>query len=95
VPFDSKSDSKICKGRFELASGLNEACQKLQPRQTNSVDWFGIGLIAMSLAVATVGIVVVARVGIKIGRGRNRPTRIRKAEGEFEPPEPPEGRYWG
>jgi hypothetical protein len=59
------------------------------------VDWVGIGLVAASLAVATVGIVVVTRIGIKMGRARNRPTRIRKPEGEFEPPEPPEGRYWG
>jgi hypothetical protein len=59
------------------------------------MDWVGIGLIAASLAVATVGIVVVARVGIKRGKARNRPSRIRKDEGEFQPPEPPEGRYWG
>jgi len=59
------------------------------------VDWLGIGLIAASLAVATLGIFVVARVGIRTGRGRNRPTSIRKAEGEFQPPEAPEGRYWG
>ena len=59
------------------------------------MDWVGVGLIAASLAVATVGIVVVAKVGIRMGRARNRPTRIRKAEGEFQPPEPPEGRYWG
>jgi hypothetical protein len=59
------------------------------------VDFVGIGLIAASLTVAIVGILVVARVGIRMGRVRNKPTRIRKAEGEFQPPEPPEGRYWG
>lgn len=57
------------------------------------MDLAGIGLIAASLAATTVAIVVVARAGIR--RGRNRPTHIRKAEGEFQPPEPPEGRYWG
>ena len=59
------------------------------------MDWVGIGLIEASLAVATVGVFVVARVGIRKGRVRNRPTSIRKAEGEFQPAEPPEGGYWG
>jgi len=59
------------------------------------MDWTGLGLIAASLAVATVGIVVATKVGIKIGRSRTKPGRIRKAEGEYQPPEPPEGRYWG
>jgi hypothetical protein len=53
----------------------------------------GIGLSAASLAATTVVIVGVARAGIK--RVRNRPTRRRKAKGEFRPPEPPEDRHWG
>lgn len=75
---------------FELNT---RACRKLQPGETNSVDWIGIGLSAASLAATTVVIVGVARAGIK--RVRNRPTRRRKAKGESQPPEPPEGRYWG
>ena len=57
------------------------------------MDLAGIGLIAASLVATIVVIVVVAKAGIR--RGRNRSTRMRKAEGEFRPPEPPEGRYWG
>jgi hypothetical protein len=57
------------------------------------VDLVGIGLSAASLAATTVIIFGLARAGIK--RVRNRPTRRRRAKGEFQPPEPPEGRYWG
>jgi hypothetical protein len=57
------------------------------------VDLAGIGLIASSVAAATVVIVIVARAGIE--RGRRKPTHERKAAGEFQSPEPPEGRYWG
>jgi hypothetical protein len=57
------------------------------------MDLAGIGLIASSVAAATVVIVVVARAGIK--RGSRKPTHERKAAGEFQPPESPEGRYWG
>ena len=57
------------------------------------MDLVGIGLSAASLAATTVVIVGVAKAGIK--RVRNRPNRRRKAKGEFQPPEPPEGRYWG
>jgi hypothetical protein len=59
------------------------------------VESVGIVLMVASLVAVTAGIVVVARVGIKMGRGRNRSARPRKTDGEFQPPEPPEGRYWG
>ena len=52
-----------------------------------------MGLSVASLVATTVVIFGVARAGIK--RVRNRPTRRRKAKGEFQPPEPPAGRYWG
>jgi hypothetical protein len=59
------------------------------------VDWFGLALIAAVLVVACGGIVLVAKLGINFGRGSTKPTRIRPANGQYQPPEPPEGRYWG
>jgi hypothetical protein len=53
------------------------------------VESVGIVLMVASLVAVTAGIVVVARVGIKMGRGRNRSARPRKTDGEFQPPEPP------
>jgi hypothetical protein len=91
--FDRKSDSKFAEP-VSTDQPFTEALENFR-RGPIRVEWLGIGLIAASLAVATVGISVVARVGIRTGRGRNRPTSIRKAEGEFQRPEPPEGRYWG
>lgn len=59
------------------------------------MDWVGVGMVAASLAVAAVGIVVVAKAGLRVGKARNKPNRKGKGEGQFQPPEPPEGRYWG
>jgi hypothetical protein len=59
------------------------------------VNWVGIALIAALLVIACGGIVLVAKLGINLGRGSPKPTRIRHASGEYQPPEPPEGRYWG
>jgi hypothetical protein len=59
------------------------------------VDWLGVAAVVVVLAVAIAGIVAVTRVGIKIDRRPRKSTRIRRAKGEYHPPEPPEGRYWG
>jgi len=59
------------------------------------VDWAGIAIVAGVLAVATVGIIGVTKIGINIDRGPLKRTRTRRANGEYQPPEPPEGRYWG
>jgi hypothetical protein len=59
------------------------------------VDWGAVVLVVVILTVAVVGIVAITRIGINLGRRPRKPTRIRRAEGEYQPPEPPEGRYWG
>jgi hypothetical protein len=59
------------------------------------MDWVGIGAIAATIAVAVVGIIAVTKVGINMGRRPRKRSRIRRAKGEYQPPEPPEGRYWG
>jgi hypothetical protein len=53
-----------------------------------------IAVMAGGLVVAIAIVVIVAKVGINYGRRRTE-SRVRRAQGEFEPPEPPEGRYWG
>jgi hypothetical protein len=59
------------------------------------MDWVGLVLVGGSLAVAVVGIIAVVKLGINFGRRPRKPTRIPRAMGEYQPPEPPEGRYWG
>jgi Na+-transporting methylmalonyl-CoA/oxaloacetate decarboxylase gamma subunit len=59
------------------------------------VDWSGVALVLVVLAVAITGIAAVIRVGIKINRRPSKSTRIRRTKGEYQPPDPPEGRYWG
>ncbi len=59
------------------------------------MDWLGVALVLVGLAVAITGIAAVTKVGIKIDRGPRKSTRIRRTKGEYQPPEPPEGRYWG
>jgi len=59
------------------------------------VDWAGIAIVAGVLAVAIVGIIGVTKIGINMGRGRRKRTLTRRVNGEYQPPEPPEGRYWG
>lgn len=48
---------------------------------------------ALILAIAIV--VIAAKVGINIRRRRAGESQVRRAQGEFQPPEPPVGRYWG
>jgi len=59
------------------------------------VDWMGLAVVAASLALVIGGIFAVTKVGINMGRRPRKPSPIRRAEGEYQPPEPPEGRYWG
>jgi hypothetical protein len=59
------------------------------------VDWSGVALVLIVLAVAITGIAAVIKVGIKINRRPRKSTRIRRIKGEYQPPEPAEGRYWG
>jgi len=59
------------------------------------MDWLGVALVLVVLAVAITGIAAVTKVGIKINRRRHKSTHIRHTKGEHQSPEPPEGRYWG
>ena len=59
------------------------------------MDWAAVGQVAAIVVIAVVGIIAVTKVGINIGRRTRKPTRFRRAKGEYQPPEPPEGRYWG
>jgi hypothetical protein len=61
-------------------------------RQTSGVGWVGIAVV---IAVLAVGIIAITKVGINLDRRPRKPTRVRPAQGEYRPPEPPEGRYWG
>ncbi|HVC75211.1 MAG TPA: hypothetical protein VND96_01710 [Candidatus Micrarchaeaceae archaeon] len=59
------------------------------------MDWGAGAVVAVVLGIAIVGVAAITKVGINIDRRPRKPTRIRRAEGEYHPPEPPEGRYWG
>jgi hypothetical protein len=64
-------------------------------RQTYRMDWAEIAIAAIILAVAIAGTVIVTRIGIRVDRRPRKRERIRRAKGDYQPPEPPEGRYWG
>jgi hypothetical protein len=83
------SKPSVSPGDFEQAE------KQVSGEQTCGVDWVGIALMAALLVVACGGIVLVAKLGINFGRGSPKPTRIRRANGDYQPPEPPEERYWG
>jgi hypothetical protein len=59
------------------------------------VGWAGIAVVIAVLAAVIVGIIAITRVGINLDRRARKPTRVRPAKGEYQPPEPPDGRYWG
>ena len=59
------------------------------------MDLAGIALLVVVLSVGLVASIVVAKAGINMQRRRRKPTRGRRAKGAYQPPEPPEGRYWG
>jgi hypothetical protein len=59
------------------------------------MDWVGIATVLAAIGFVFVSVVVVTKVGIKMDRRPYRATRIHRTKGEYEPAEPPEGRYWG
>jgi len=59
------------------------------------VGWAGIAAVIAVLAAAIVGIIAITKVGINLDRSPRKPTRVRPAKGEYQPPEPPGGSYWG
>ncbi len=59
------------------------------------MDWSGVALVLVVLAVAVTGIAAVTKVGIKINRHPRKSSRTQRTKGEYQPPKPPEGRYWG
>ena len=72
------------------------ACETCRyQRQTSAVGWAGIAVVVAVLAVAIVGIIAITKVGINTDRRPRKPNRVRPVKGEYQPPEPPEGRYWG
>jgi hypothetical protein len=62
---------------------------------SRNMDWVGLAMVGGSLAMAVVGIIAVVKLGINFGRRPGKPTRVPRAKGEYQAPEPPEGRYWG
>jgi hypothetical protein len=59
------------------------------------VDWIAVVVVTAVLAITLAGIFTVTKVGINMTRHPRKASRIRRAKGEYQPPEPPEGRYWG
>ncbi len=59
------------------------------------MGWTGIMVVVVVLAVAIAGIVAFTKLGINFGRRPPKQHRVDRATGEYQPPEPPEGRYWG
>ena len=59
------------------------------------MDWTGIMVGVVVLAVAVAGIVAVTKLGINFGRRPPKQHRVGRATNEYQPPEPREGRYWG
>jgi hypothetical protein len=59
------------------------------------MDWLAVALVVGSLVLAAAIVIVAARAGIKIPMRGKRVSHTHRAKGEYQPPEPPEGRYWG
>ena len=63
------------------------------------MGWAGIAVVAavlaVAVAVAIVGVIAITKLGVNLDRRPRKPTRVRPAKGDYQPPEPPEGRYWG
>jgi hypothetical protein len=53
-----------------------------------------IAVTAVALILAIAIVVIAARFGINIRRRRPSESHLRRAQGDYQPPEPPEGRYW-
>jgi len=65
-----------------------------EPWHTRDVDWVALAVMVAAVAVAAAVIAVAVRVGINFGRRPRAKSRARKAKGEYQPPDAPEGRYW-
>jgi len=59
------------------------------------MDWAGVGLAVAAIAVGALFVGLMIWSTSAWAHRPRKPTRLRKAEGEYQPPEPPEGRYWG
>jgi len=51
-------------------------------------------VVAAVLASIFAGIIAVTKVGINMHRHPRTASRLRRAKGEYQPSDPPEGRYW-
>jgi len=51
--------------------------------------------LSVAILITIAGIFAVTKIGINMDRSPRKASRIRRAKGEYQPPEPPEGRYWG
>ena len=88
---DSANQTSRHGGEFD---GSNQ-CRTVQRAQTNRVDWIGVAVVLASLAIVTAGVIAVTKIGIHMDGRPHKPSGIHRAKSEYEPPEPPEGRYWG
>jgi hypothetical protein len=59
------------------------------------MDWLVVAVVVSGVVLAAAIVIVATRVGIKMPVRRKRVSHTHKAEGEYQPPEPPVGRYWG
>lgn len=59
------------------------------------MDWAGIALVAVVVVLGIGFAALMMRSTSAWSRRPRKPTRIRRARGEYQPPGPPEGRYWG
>lgn len=59
------------------------------------MDWLTVALVVGSVVLAAAIVIVAARVGIKMSVRERSASHTHRAKGDYQPPEPPEGRYWG
>lgn len=54
-----------------------------------------VALVVGGIVLAAAIVIVAAKVGIKMPVRGKRVSHTHKTDGEYQPPEPPVGRYWG
>lgn len=59
------------------------------------MDWGGTRVVVAALVVGGGFVALMVKCTPVWAKRPRKPTRIRRAKGEYQPPEPPEGRYWG
>ena len=59
------------------------------------MGWGGIAVVGAVLVIGVAFAALMVKSTTEWSKRRREPTRIRRAKGEYQPPEPPEGRYWG